>query len=85
VDICDSFLIYLHREWCRFRFYLWTFQGLCCWFVITNGHLCCAVQVASDEDLTKQIGNEIYFDLVDHDKVRGFRIHKNVSFKKFKV
>lgn len=79
------FLSTLHREWCRFRFYLWAFQGLCRWFVIANGNLWFAVQVASDEDLTKQIGKEIYFDLVDHDKVRGFRIQKNVSFKAFKV
>ena len=33
----------------------------------------------------EQIGKDIYFDLVDHDKVRSFRIQKNLSFASVKV
>ena len=43
------------------------------------------VQVARQEDLTEQIGRVIYFDLVDHDKVRSFRIQKQLPFTIFKV
>lgn len=42
-------------------------------------------QVARDVDLQEQIGKDIYFDLVDHDKVRSFRIQKQVPFNLFKV
>ena len=42
-------------------------------------------QVARDEDLLEQIGRDIYFDLVDHDKVRSFRIQKQMPFSFFKV
>lgn len=42
-------------------------------------------QVARDEDLREQIGTDIYFDLVDHDKVRNFRIQKQMPFNQFKV
>lgn len=42
-------------------------------------------QVARNEDLAEQIGKDIYFDLVDHDKVRSFRIQKQTSFNIFKV
>jgi len=42
-------------------------------------------QVARDEDLREQIGNDIFFDLVDHDRVRSFRIQKQVPFVIFKV
>ncbi|KAF3653644.1 Ubiquitin carboxyl-terminal hydrolase 12 [Capsicum annuum] len=42
------------------------------------------ILVARDEDLGEQIGKEIYFDLVDHDKVRSFRIQKQMSFSQFK-
>lgn len=41
--------------------------------------------MARDEDLAEQIGTEIYFDLVDHDKVRSFRIQKQLPFNHFKV
>ncbi|PHU07760.1 Ubiquitin carboxyl-terminal hydrolase 12 [Capsicum chinense] len=41
-------------------------------------------KVARDEDLGEQIGKEIYFDLVDHDKVRAFRILKQMPFTQFK-
>lgn len=43
------------------------------------------IKVARDEDLKEQIGKDIYFDLVDHDKVRSFRIQKQVQFASFKV
>ncbi|MCI60846.1 ubiquitin carboxyl-terminal hydrolase 13-like, partial [Trifolium medium] len=41
--------------------------------------------VAQDEDLGEQIGNNIYFDLVDHDKVQSFRDQKQTPFNVFKV
>ncbi|PHU07759.1 Ubiquitin carboxyl-terminal hydrolase 12 [Capsicum chinense] len=40
--------------------------------------------VSRDEDLGEQIGKEIYFDLVDHDKVHIFHIEKQMTFTKFK-
>lgn len=43
------------------------------------------LKVARDEDLKEQIGKDIYFDLVDHDKVRSFRIQKQTPFQQFKV
>uniref|UniRef100_A0A3Q7HHB2 Ubiquitin carboxyl-terminal hydrolase 7 ICP0-binding domain-containing protein n=1 Tax=Solanum lycopersicum TaxID=4081 RepID=A0A3Q7HHB2_SOLLC len=42
-------------------------------------------QVARDEDLGEQIGKDIYFDLVNHDKVRTFRVKKDTPFTQFKV
>ncbi|KAF3632701.1 Ubiquitin carboxyl-terminal hydrolase 13 [Capsicum annuum] len=42
------------------------------------------IKVARDEDIGEQIGKEIYFDLVDHDKVRTFRIQKQMQFIQFK-
>ena len=42
-------------------------------------------QVGRDEDLQTQIGKDIHFDLVDHDKVRSFRIQKQTPFTLFKV
>ncbi|KAM3236725.1 hypothetical protein P3L10_016762 [Capsicum annuum] len=42
------------------------------------------IKVARDEDLGEQIGKEIYFDLVDHDKVHSFRIQKQIPFTQFK-
>ncbi|RWW90004.1 hypothetical protein BHE74_00000910 [Ensete ventricosum] len=42
-------------------------------------------EVARDKDLTEQIGRDIYFDLVDHDKVRSFRIQKQLPFSIFKA
>jgi ubiquitin carboxyl-terminal hydrolase 7 len=44
-----------------------------------------SIQVARDEDLAFQIGKEIHFDLVDHDKVRSFRIQRQTLFSQFKV
>ncbi|KAL8095028.1 hypothetical protein AgCh_036497 [Apium graveolens] len=49
-----------------------------------EAHLYTIVKVARDDDLLQQIGKEIYFDLVDHEKVRHFRIQKQIPFMKFK-
>ncbi|XP_010917887.1 ubiquitin C-terminal hydrolase 12 isoform X2 [Elaeis guineensis] len=49
-----------------------------------EAHLYTIIKVARDEDLAEQIGRDIYFDLVDHDKVRSFRIQKQLPFNVFK-
>ncbi|XP_059429069.1 ubiquitin C-terminal hydrolase 12-like [Corylus avellana] len=49
-----------------------------------EAHLYTIIKVARDEDLTEQIGRDIYFDLVDHEKVRSFRIQKQMPFNLFK-
>ncbi|XP_058085192.1 ubiquitin C-terminal hydrolase 12-like isoform X4 [Magnolia sinica] len=49
-----------------------------------EAHLYTIIKVARDEDLAEQIGRDIYFDLVDHDKVRSFRIQKQMPFNLFK-
>ncbi|KAG6401642.1 hypothetical protein SASPL_138506 [Salvia splendens] len=50
-----------------------------------QAHLYTIIKVARDEDLREQIGKDIYFDLVDHDKVRNFRIQKQLPFNLFKT
>ncbi|KAM0846886.1 hypothetical protein ACQ4PT_055394 [Festuca glaucescens] len=50
-----------------------------------EAHLYTIIKVARDDDLTAQIGKDIYFDLVDHDKVQSFRIQKQMPFTQFKV
>ncbi|XP_024017486.1 ubiquitin carboxyl-terminal hydrolase 12 isoform X1 [Morus notabilis] len=42
------------------------------------------VKVARDEDLTKQIGKDTYFDHVDHDKVHSFIVKNEEPFYQFK-
>uniref|UniRef100_A0A2P2MFR1 ubiquitinyl hydrolase 1 n=1 Tax=Rhizophora mucronata TaxID=61149 RepID=A0A2P2MFR1_RHIMU len=49
-----------------------------------QAHLYTIIKVARDEDLKEQIGRDIYFDLVDHDKVSSFRIQKQTPFNVFK-
>ncbi|KAG5575068.1 hypothetical protein H5410_055202 [Solanum commersonii] len=49
-----------------------------------EAHLYTIIKVAREEDLGEQIGKEIYFDLLDHDKVRSFRIQKQMVFTQFK-
>ncbi|KAJ0499961.1 putative ubiquitinyl hydrolase 1 [Helianthus annuus] len=49
-----------------------------------EAHLYTIIKVARDENLHEQIGKNIFFDLVDHDKVRSFRIQKQISFTLFK-
>ncbi|KAE8714901.1 hypothetical protein F3Y22_tig00110187pilonHSYRG00224 [Hibiscus syriacus] len=40
-------------------------------------------EVARDDDLAEQIDKDIYFDLMDHDKVNVFKNKKNMLFFKF--
>ncbi|KAK7391559.1 hypothetical protein VNO78_19975 [Psophocarpus tetragonolobus] len=49
-----------------------------------EAHLYTIIKVARDEDMFKQIGKDIFFDLVDHDKVWSIRIKKQVPFILFK-
>ncbi|XP_031380388.1 ubiquitin carboxyl-terminal hydrolase 13-like isoform X2 [Punica granatum] len=49
-----------------------------------EAHLYTIIKVACNEDLVEQIGKEIYFDLVDHDKVRSFRVQRQMAFNQFK-
>ncbi|XP_021625341.1 ubiquitin C-terminal hydrolase 12 isoform X4 [Manihot esculenta] len=49
-----------------------------------EAHLYTIIKVARREDLFEQIGKDIYFDLVDHVKVRSFRIQKQLPFNLFK-
>ncbi|KAI3914506.1 hypothetical protein MKW92_004445 [Papaver armeniacum] len=49
-----------------------------------DAHLYTIIKVARHEDLLKQIGRDIYFDLVDHEKVSSFRIQKQMPFNIFK-
>ncbi|KAH7420842.1 hypothetical protein KP509_13G025300 [Ceratopteris richardii] len=49
-----------------------------------EAHLYTIIKVACDSDLSGQIGKDIFFDLVDHDKVTGFRVQKQTPFKAFK-
>jgi hypothetical protein len=41
--------------------------------------------VVRDEDLAEQIGKDIYFDLVDFDAVKSFRVQKDTPFYVFQV
>ncbi|GAU12357.1 hypothetical protein TSUD_253080 [Trifolium subterraneum] len=43
------------------------------------------VKVVRDEDLAEQIGKDIYFDLVDPDKVRSFHVHDRTTSEVFKA
>ncbi|GAB2263919.1 hypothetical protein Droror1_Dr00026053 [Drosera rotundifolia] len=49
-----------------------------------EAHLYTIIKVARDEDFANQIGKARYFDLVDIDRVRSFRIRKQMPFKLFK-
>ncbi|KAJ6901062.1 ubiquitin carboxyl-terminal hydrolase 13-like isoform X1 [Populus alba x Populus x berolinensis] len=49
-----------------------------------EAHLYTIIKVARSVDLLEQIGKDVYFDLVDHDKVRSFRIQKQITFNLFK-
>lgn len=49
-----------------------------------EAHLYTTIKVACSEDMFEQIGKDIFFDLVDHDKVQSFRIKKQVPFVLFK-
>jgi ubiquitin carboxyl-terminal hydrolase 7 len=49
-----------------------------------EAHLYTIIKVARDVDLSNQIGKDIHFDLVDHDKVCSFRVQKQTLFTQFK-
>ncbi|KAJ6847904.1 ubiquitin carboxyl-terminal hydrolase 12-like [Iris pallida] len=49
-----------------------------------EAHLYTIIKVARNEDLAEQIGRDLYFDLVDHDKVCSFRVQKQTPFNLFK-
>lgn len=42
------------------------------------------IKVAGEKHLKTQIGDKIYFDLVNFESVESYRIHKNTSFEDFK-
>ncbi|CAN4100824.1 unnamed protein product [Withania somnifera] len=50
----------------------------------SESHLYTIIKVARDEDMRLQIGKDIYFDLVDHEKVKSFHIKKQTLFSDFK-
>ncbi|CAI9268202.1 unnamed protein product [Lactuca saligna] len=49
-----------------------------------QAHLYTIIKVAREGDLLEQMGKDIYFDLVDHEKVHSFRIQKQMPFNLFK-
>eukprot|EP00238_Polyblepharides_amylifera_P000665 CAMPEP_0196572050 /NCGR_PEP_ID=MMETSP1081-20130531/2168_1 /TAXON_ID=36882 /ORGANISM="Pyramimonas amylifera, Strain CCMP720" /LENGTH=1108 /DNA_ID=CAMNT_0041889233 /DNA_START=195 /DNA_END=3521 /DNA_ORIENTATION=- len=49
-----------------------------------EAHLYTIIKVAQDLDLKSQIGKDLFFDLVDHEKVRSFRVQKQTLFGQFK-
>ncbi|KAL7617605.1 ubiquitin C-terminal hydrolase 12 [Lactuca sativa] len=49
-----------------------------------QAHLYTIIRVAREGDLLEQMGKDIYFDLVDHEKVHSFRIQKQMPFNLFK-
>ena len=50
----------------------------------SEAHLYTQIKVAVDGDFKSQIGNDIHFDLVDHEKVKSFRVQKQTPFINFK-
>lgn len=49
-----------------------------------EAHLYTIIKVAQPDDLMKQIGTETFFDLVDHEKVKSYRVQKQTLFSQFK-
>lgn len=49
-----------------------------------EAHLYTVIKIARDQDLESQIGKDIFFDLVDHEKVQSFRVQKQTPFFQFK-
>ncbi|KAI3907790.1 hypothetical protein MKW92_045921 [Papaver armeniacum] len=49
-----------------------------------DSDLYATIKVVRNEDLYQQIGRDVYCDLVDHDKVRSFRVHNSTPFNLFK-
>eukprot|EP00898_Chlorokybus_atmophyticus_P001501 jgi/Chlat1/2351/Chrsp17S02617 len=50
----------------------------------SEAHLYTIIKVAQDSDLERQIGTDIFFDLIDHEKVKQFRVQKQTPFSQFK-
>ncbi|RXH81275.1 hypothetical protein DVH24_005189 [Malus domestica] len=50
-----------------------------------QAHLYTTIKVSRDKDLAEQIGRDVYFGLVDHNKVHRFRILNLTPFYLFKV
>ncbi|KAG8387302.1 hypothetical protein BUALT_Bualt02G0007200 [Buddleja alternifolia] len=51
---------------------------------LAEAHVFTSVKVTTDEDFARQIGRDVFFDLVEHDKVRSFRVRKLMPFTAFK-
>lgn len=49
-----------------------------------EAHLYSYMKIAREQDIKEQIGGEIFFDLVDHDKVKSIRVSKTITFADFK-
>lgn len=49
-----------------------------------EAHLYCYVKLVRDEDLRDQIGHSRYLDLVDTEKVKRYRVQKQLKFLDFK-
>jgi ubiquitin carboxyl-terminal hydrolase 7 len=49
-----------------------------------EAHLFTVVKLATSQDAAAQVGGELFFDLVDHEKCRHFRVVKQTPFAEFK-
>ncbi|GJP56486.1 hypothetical protein CLOM_g15553 [Closterium sp. NIES-68] len=50
-----------------------------------EAHLFTVIKISRDEDLREQIGRDLFFDLVDHERVKSFRVQKQMRFAEFKL
>ncbi|XP_024545435.1 ubiquitin carboxyl-terminal hydrolase 13 isoform X1 [Selaginella moellendorffii] len=50
----------------------------------SEAHLYTVIKVTREDDISEQIGRDIFFDLVDHDRIHSFRVLKQLPFAKFK-
>ncbi|EFJ18164.1 hypothetical protein SELMODRAFT_113245, partial [Selaginella moellendorffii] len=51
----------------------------------SEAHLYTVIKVVTrEDDISEQIGRDIFFDLVDHDRIHSFRVLKQLPFAKFK-
>ncbi|GMH43257.1 hypothetical protein BSKO_11179 [Bryopsis sp. KO-2023] len=49
-----------------------------------EAHLYVVIKVACDTDFSRQIGDTHYFDLVNFEDIKSYRIHKKTTFEEFK-
>ncbi|KAH9324584.1 hypothetical protein KI387_004762, partial [Taxus chinensis] len=54
------------------------------WREREEAHLCTNIKVVCDAHLRTQIGKDVYFDLVDFDKVKSFRFKNNMPLVQIK-